>query len=111
MFDAADYQFMAKAIQLAKSPIQAPHPNPRVGCVIVKDGDIIAEGFHPKAGEAHAELMALQSARADVRGATVYVSLEPCAHFGRTPPCVNALLEAKVARVVAAAAGDEFSCF
>ena len=77
-------------------------PNPRVGCVIVKDGAVVGEGWHEKAGGPHAETGALQAAGAKVAGATVYVTLEPCAHHGRTPPCVEALLAAKPARVVAA---------
>ncbi|MDX1812195.1 MAG: bifunctional diaminohydroxyphosphoribosylaminopyrimidine deaminase/5-amino-6-(5-phosphoribosylamino)uracil reductase RibD [Gammaproteobacteria bacterium] len=102
MFSADDYKYMARAIQLAKKPFQAPHPNPRVGCVIVKNGQIIGEGFHAKAGEPHAEVHALQQAGAAAENATVYVTLEPCAHMGRTPPCANALVNAKVAKVIAA---------
>ncbi|MEK9775808.1 MAG: bifunctional diaminohydroxyphosphoribosylaminopyrimidine deaminase/5-amino-6-(5-phosphoribosylamino)uracil reductase RibD [Quisquiliibacterium sp.] len=77
-------------------------PNPRVGAVIVKDGQIVGEGWHRRAGEAHAEIIAIAQAGDRARGATIYVTLEPCSHFGRTPPCVQALIEARVARVVAA---------
>lgn len=102
MFSAEDYQYMAKAIQLANKPLQAPHPNPRVGCVIVKNNQIIGEGFHQKAGEPHAEVHALNMAGEQAIGATAYVTLEPCAHTGKTPPCANALVKAKVDRVVVA---------
>ena len=77
-------------------------PNPRVGCVIARGDEILGEGFHERAGEPHAEIHALRRSGAQARGATVYVTLEPCSHHGRTPPCVDALLEAGVARVVAA---------
>ncbi|RDL44073.1 bifunctional diaminohydroxyphosphoribosylaminopyrimidine deaminase/5-amino-6-(5-phosphoribosylamino)uracil reductase RibD [Marinomonas piezotolerans] len=93
-------QFMARALQLARRGVYTTHPNPRVGCVIVKDGQIIAEGFHAKAGEGHAEVQALANATADVSGATAYVTLEPCSHHGRTPPCAEALISAGVAEVV-----------
>ena len=103
MFTALDYQFMARALQLAKKPLQAPHPNPRVGSVIVQDQQIVGEGFHPKAGLPHAEVFALLQAGDRAKGSTVYVTLEPCSHTGRTPPCANALIEANVQRVVIAA--------
>lgn len=93
---------MARALQLAARGINSTSPNPRVGCVIVKDGKIIGEGWHRKAGEPHAEIHALMEAGMASQGATVYVSLEPCAHHGRTPPCAGALIGAGVARVVAA---------
>ncbi|MFT3802204.1 MAG: bifunctional diaminohydroxyphosphoribosylaminopyrimidine deaminase/5-amino-6-(5-phosphoribosylamino)uracil reductase RibD [Burkholderiaceae bacterium] len=102
MFTAADHQFMARALDLARRGLQTTSPNPRVGCVIVKDGEIVGEGWHRRAGEPHAEALALAAAAGRARGATVYVTLEPCSHFGRTPPCVDALIEARVGRVVAA---------
>jgi diaminohydroxyphosphoribosylaminopyrimidine deaminase/5-amino-6-(5-phosphoribosylamino)uracil reductase len=91
---------MARALELAEGGRYTARPNPRVGCVLVKDGVIIAEGFHRKAGEAHAEAAALAKAGAAARGATAYVTLEPCAHQGRTPPCADALIAAGVSRVV-----------
>ena len=97
-----DQVYMARAIQLAQQGLYTTHPNPRVGCVIVKEGQIVGEGFHARAGQAHAEVFALRQAGELAQGATAYVTLEPCAHFGRTPPCANALVEAKVARVVMA---------
>lgn len=93
---------MARALQLAERGLFTTTPNPRVGCVIVKDGQVVGEGWHEKAGEPHAEVHALRAAGAAARGATVYVTLEPCSHHGRTPPCANALIDAGVARVVAA---------
>ena len=93
---------MARALELAALGLYTTTPNPRVGCVIVKDGAVAGEGWHEKAGGPHAETGALQAAGAKAAGATVYVTLEPCAHHGRTPPCVEALLAAKPARVVAA---------
>jgi diaminohydroxyphosphoribosylaminopyrimidine deaminase/5-amino-6-(5-phosphoribosylamino)uracil reductase len=97
-----DHAFMARAIALTERGRNTATPNPSVGCVIVKDGKVVGEGWHEKAGEAHAEVRALAAAGANAQGATIYVSLEPCAHQGRTPPCADALIEAKVARVVAA---------
>ncbi|MBI2306827.1 MAG: bifunctional diaminohydroxyphosphoribosylaminopyrimidine deaminase/5-amino-6-(5-phosphoribosylamino)uracil reductase RibD [Rhodocyclales bacterium] len=105
MFSAADHGYMARALQLAERGLYSTSPNPRVGCVLVRDAVVVGEGWHQRAGEAHAEVRALQAAAADgmaVRGATAYVTLEPCNHHGRTPPCVDALLAAGVARVVAA---------
>ncbi len=102
MIDAQDTAFMARAIQLAWRGRYSTHPNPRVGCVVVKEGRILGEGWHERAGEAHAEIRALSQAGPDARGATVYVTLEPCSHFGRTPPCSRALIEAGVATVFAA---------
>ena len=96
---------MQEALRLAALAIGACEPNPRVGCVIVNDGRIVGEGWHERAGEAHAEVAALADARArrhDVRGATLYVTLEPCNRHGRTPPCVEAVVAAGIARVVAA---------
>jgi diaminohydroxyphosphoribosylaminopyrimidine deaminase/5-amino-6-(5-phosphoribosylamino)uracil reductase len=92
--------WMAKAIQLAQKGLYTTHPNPRVGCVLVKDEQIIGQGFHLKAGEGHAEVNALADAKQDVAGATAYVTLEPCSHHGKTPPCADALIKAGVARVV-----------
>ena len=91
---------MTRALALAERGIETTHPNPRVGCVITKGDRIIGEGWHERAGEAHAEVAALRSAKESVAGATAYVTLEPCSHHGRTPPCVNALIEARIARVV-----------
>jgi diaminohydroxyphosphoribosylaminopyrimidine deaminase/5-amino-6-(5-phosphoribosylamino)uracil reductase len=102
-FLVEDHRHMARALQLARFGLYSTPPNPAVGCVIVDGrGRVIGEGAHERAGEPHAEVHALRSAGAAARGATAYVSLEPCAHHGRTPPCADALLEAGVARVVAA---------
>jgi diaminohydroxyphosphoribosylaminopyrimidine deaminase/5-amino-6-(5-phosphoribosylamino)uracil reductase len=101
-FSLEDHAFMVRAIELTRRGRNTCTPNPSVGCVIVKDGRVIAEGWHERAGEPHAEARALASASESVAGATVYVSLEPCSHHGRTPPCADALIAAKVARVVAA---------
>ena len=97
-----DHAYMARAIQLAKLGNFTAHPNPRVGCVIVKDQVIVAEGWHEKTGGPHAEVMALAIAGEQAEGATVYVTLEPCSHTGRTPPCADALVNAGVRRVVIA---------
>jgi diaminohydroxyphosphoribosylaminopyrimidine deaminase/5-amino-6-(5-phosphoribosylamino)uracil reductase len=93
---------MARALSLAEKGLYTTTPNPRVGCVIARGEEIIAEGWHERAGAPHAEAVALEKAGSRAAGATVYVSLEPCNHFGRTPPCAGALINAKVARVVAA---------
>ena len=98
----ADYAFMARAVQLAELGRFTTDPNPRVGCLIVRDGHIVGEGWHRRAGEPHAERHALIEAGERARGATAYVTLEPCCHQGRTPPCTDGLLEAGVARVVCA---------
>ena len=101
----SDISFMKRALALAENALPNCPPNPAVGCVIVKDRKVIGEGFTQKTGEAHAEIMALRDAQSrgeSVEGATVYVSLEPCSHYGRTPPCALALINAKVGRVVAA---------
>jgi len=105
-FTEDDRRHMARALGLAARGLFTTTPNPRVGCVIVRDGRVLGEGFHERAGLAHAEVAALADARAsghDVRGATLYVTLEPCNRHGRTPPCVDAVLAAGIARVVAAA--------
>src|SRR5471032_2325652 len=96
-----DAHYMARALELARKGVYTTHPNPRVGCVIVRDGQIVGEGWHERTGEPHAEPNALRAAGAKARGATVYVTLEPCSHHGRTPPCADALVTAGVARVVA----------
>jgi diaminohydroxyphosphoribosylaminopyrimidine deaminase/5-amino-6-(5-phosphoribosylamino)uracil reductase len=106
-FSDADRAHMARALELAARGLYTTTPNPRVGCVIVRDGVVIGEGFHERAGEAHAEANALADAAgrgADPRGATMYVTLEPCNTHGRGPPCVDAVLAAGIARVVAAMA-------
>ena len=105
-FNAADAPFMRRALQLAEGAMYRTSPNPRVGCVVAQGGRVIGEGATEAAGQRHAEIVALDDARARgeaLRGATVYVTLEPCAHFGRTPPCADALVAAGVGRVVAAA--------
>ena len=102
---AADAAWMARALQLAAKGLYTTGVNPRVGCVLVKDGQIIGEGWHERAGEGHAEVMALRDAATrghSAQGATAYVTLEPCAHHGKTPPCAEALIKAGVGRVVAA---------
>lgn len=101
-FSAADSLHMARALLLAARGLFTTSPNPRVGCVIVKDGHVVGEGWHERAGTPHAEVHALKAAGGAARGATVYVTLEPCSHHGRTPPCAEALVNAGVARVVAA---------
>lgn len=98
-----DKRFLRRALQLAERARGHTHPNPLVGAVLVREGRIVGEGYHPRAGEPHAEVFALRQAGALARGATAYVSLEPCNHHGRTPPCSLALLQAGVARVVVAA--------
>jgi len=101
-FSADDFDFMARALRLAERGLYTTTPNPRVGCVLVKKGRVVGEGWHERAGEAHAEVAALKTAGARAAGATAYVNLEPCSHHGRTPPCTDALIAAKVVRVVAA---------
>ncbi|MCW8900404.1 MAG: bifunctional diaminohydroxyphosphoribosylaminopyrimidine deaminase/5-amino-6-(5-phosphoribosylamino)uracil reductase RibD [Gammaproteobacteria bacterium] len=101
-FSIDDHKFMSRALHLAKKGIYTTAPNPNVGCVLVKNGEIIGEGWHEKAGEAHAEIHALKQAGNNAEGATAYVTLEPCCHHGKTPPCTEALIKAKVSRVVAA---------
>jgi len=102
VFSAADYQYMSLALREAAKGLYGTSPNPRVGCVIVKDGNIVGYGAHLKAGEPHAEVHALRMAGEYAAGADAYVTLEPCSHFGRTPPCADALVKAGVKRVVAA---------
>jgi diaminohydroxyphosphoribosylaminopyrimidine deaminase/5-amino-6-(5-phosphoribosylamino)uracil reductase len=97
-----DAAYMARALELARKGVYSTHPNPRVGCVIVRDGEVVGEGWHVRAGEPHAEVHALRQAGDKAKGATAYVTLEPCSHHGRTPPCAEALVNAGVARVVAA---------
>lgn len=92
--------YMRLALDLAEKGRYTVSPNPMVGCVIVKDGQIVGEGFHDKAGNPHAEIYAMRHAGTQAEGATVYLTLEPCCHYGRTPPCTNALIEAKVKKVV-----------
>lgn len=94
--------FMDQALQLARLGIYSTSPNPRVGCVIVKNNEIVGQGWHQKAGEGHAEVNALRQAGEQAQGATAYVTLEPCSHFGRTPPCAQALIKAGVSTVVGA---------
>jgi diaminohydroxyphosphoribosylaminopyrimidine deaminase/5-amino-6-(5-phosphoribosylamino)uracil reductase len=97
-----DYKYMARALQLAERGLYSTHPNPRVGCVVVKQGQVLGEGWHERAGGPHAEIHALQQAGARAAGATLYVTLEPCCHHGRTPPCTDAVKAAGVKRVIAA---------
>jgi diaminohydroxyphosphoribosylaminopyrimidine deaminase/5-amino-6-(5-phosphoribosylamino)uracil reductase len=105
-----DVRYMRRALELAQRGLYTTDPNPRVGCVLVRDGQVLGEGWHERAGEAHAEVNALRAAARSAAGAhsaagaTAYVTLEPCAHTGRTPPCVQALIDARVARVVYASA-------
>ena len=101
-FTASDHAFMARALLLAQRGLNTTTPNPRVGCVIVRNGRIAGEGWHQQAGGPHAEVNALAAAGEAARGATVYLNLEPCSHHGRTPPCAEALIGAGVAKVIAA---------
>lgn len=97
---SADYPFMAQALRLAERGLYTTMPNPRVGCVLVKNGQVVGEGWHIRAGEGHAEVNALAAAGENARGATAYVTLEPCSHTGKTGPCSHALVNAGIARVV-----------
>ena len=97
-----DLFWMRRAIELARLGQYSTKPNPNVGCVIVKDAQLLGEGHHPRAGQPHAEVFALRQAGEQARGATAYVTLEPCAHYGRTPPCAKALVDAGVVKVVVA---------
>ncbi|MFM8491565.1 MAG: bifunctional diaminohydroxyphosphoribosylaminopyrimidine deaminase/5-amino-6-(5-phosphoribosylamino)uracil reductase RibD, partial [Candidatus Methylopumilus sp.] len=90
---------MSEALRLAEKALFTTSPNPRVGCIIVQNNEIVGRGYHMKAGESHAEVMALKEAGNRSEGSDVYVTLEPCSHTGRTPPCVNALIKAKVKKV------------
>ncbi|WP_249962623.1 bifunctional diaminohydroxyphosphoribosylaminopyrimidine deaminase/5-amino-6-(5-phosphoribosylamino)uracil reductase RibD [Histophilus somni] len=101
-FSAQDEYFMQIALDLAKKGIFTTTPNPAVGCVLVKNGEIVGRGFHFKAGQPHAEVMALRDAGDRAKGATAYVTLEPCSHFGRTPPCAQGLIEAGIRNVIVA---------
>jgi diaminohydroxyphosphoribosylaminopyrimidine deaminase/5-amino-6-(5-phosphoribosylamino)uracil reductase len=101
-FTAADARFMARALELAEQGLYTTDPNPRVGCVVVKDDVVVGEGWHVRPGEPHAEVLALQQAGERARGADIYVTLEPCSHFGRTPPCADAIVRAQARRVIAA---------
>ncbi len=100
--DSVDHRFMQQALRLAGKGLYSTDPNPRVGCVVVKGEAVVGEGWHRRAGQAHAEIDALCQAGGAARGATVYVTLEPCCHYGRTPPCSKVLVEAGVKRVVVA---------
>ncbi len=107
MWTASDYQHMSRALQIARRGLYSTDPNPRVGCVIVKGNTVLAEGWHQRAGQPHAEIEALKiasenNASANITGATCYVSLEPCVHHGRTPPCTESLIDSGIKRVVAA---------
>lgn len=95
-------EYMQRALRLAKRGLYTTDPNPRVGCVLVKNGEVIGEGWHERAGEPHAEILALRQAGNRASGATVYVTLEPCDHTGKTPPCTDALIQAGVTKVIAA---------
>ncbi len=106
-FTATDHLLMARALRLAERAAWTTRPNPMVGCVVAHGDEVVGEGWHQRAGGPHAEVFALRQAGARARGATAYVTLEPCAHYGRTPPCALALIEAGVARVVVAM-GDPF---
>ncbi|PXX76982.1 bifunctional diaminohydroxyphosphoribosylaminopyrimidine deaminase/5-amino-6-(5-phosphoribosylamino)uracil reductase RibD [Rivihabitans pingtungensis] len=101
-FRPEDHAWMAQALRLAAQGLFTTTPNPRVGCVLVRDGQLVGSGWHRRAGEPHAEVHALAEAGAQAAGATAYVTLEPCSHHGRTPPCADALIAAGVSRVVAA---------
>lgn len=102
MFFIDDHRYMALALRLAERGLYTTDPNPRVGCVVVREGRVVGQGWHLRAGEPHAEVHALQQAGEQAKGASVYVTLEPCSHHGRTPPCADALVAAGVARVVVA---------
>ncbi|MDD5179665.1 MAG: bifunctional diaminohydroxyphosphoribosylaminopyrimidine deaminase/5-amino-6-(5-phosphoribosylamino)uracil reductase RibD [Gallionellaceae bacterium] len=102
MLTPQDSVWMARALRLAERGLYTASPNPRVGCVLVRDGNVVGEGWHERTGEPHAEVHALDAAGEAARGATAYVTLEPCSHHGRTPPCADALIAAGIARVVMA---------
>ena len=102
MFSSDDHAYMSQALQLAEKGLYSTSPNPRVGCVIVRDGKIAGSGWHVQTGQPHAEINALNIAGGAAQGATVYLTLEPCSHYGRTHPCAEALIRAKVAKVIIA---------
>src|SRR5690242_11869887 len=102
MFNEHDQALMLRALKLAQRGLYTTDPNPRVGCVIAHGDHVVGEGWHRKAGEPHAEVHALMQAGERARGATAYVTLEPCSHFGRTPPCTDTLIAAGIKRVIAA---------
>jgi diaminohydroxyphosphoribosylaminopyrimidine deaminase/5-amino-6-(5-phosphoribosylamino)uracil reductase len=102
MFSSDDHAYMSQALQLAEKGLYSTSPNPRVGCVIVRDSKIVGSGWHVKTGQPHAEINALNIAGGAAQGATAYVTLEPCSHYGRTHPCAEALIRAKVAKVIIA---------
>jgi diaminohydroxyphosphoribosylaminopyrimidine deaminase / 5-amino-6-(5-phosphoribosylamino)uracil reductase len=102
IFDAIDHMHMAQALRLAERGLYTTQPNPRVGCVIARGERVVGQGWHERTGEPHAEVFALREAGENAKGATAYVTLEPCAHYGRTPPCADALVAAGVSRVVIA---------
>ena len=106
-FTEQDQQYMRRALELAALGLTTTHPNPRVGCVLVQGGAVVGEGWHRAAGEPHAEALALAAAGESARGATAYVTLEPCAHHGRTPPCVDALIAAGISQVIYAGADPD----
>ena len=115
-FSSADYRCMARALQLARRGLYTAHPNPRVGCLLVQGDDVVGAGWHRRSGEAHAEINALADAGNSARGSTAYITLEPCSHHGKTPPCADALIDAGIATVIAAmedpnpkVAGDGFA--
>jgi diaminohydroxyphosphoribosylaminopyrimidine deaminase/5-amino-6-(5-phosphoribosylamino)uracil reductase len=101
-FSEQDCTYMRRALELAAKGKGSAEPNPMVGCVIVKNGRIIGEGYHMKFGEAHAEVNAIRNSRESVEGATMYVTLEPCSHYGKTPPCADLVIKSKLGRVVVA---------
>ncbi|MEO5655001.1 MAG: bifunctional diaminohydroxyphosphoribosylaminopyrimidine deaminase/5-amino-6-(5-phosphoribosylamino)uracil reductase RibD [Nitrosospira sp.] len=103
MFSSTDYSFMAQALRLAEKGLYSTSPNPRVGCVLVRDGQVIGSGWHERAGGHHAEINALAAAATGAaQGATAYLTLEPCSHHGRTPPCAEALIKAGIAKLIIA---------
>ena len=100
MDEVLDEKYMARAIELAQKGIGGVNPNPLVGAVVVKDGKIIGEGWHKKFGGPHAEVWALNEAGENAEGATIYVTLEPCSHQGKTPPCARRIVEAGIKKIV-----------
>lgn len=109
VFSVFDAKMMGKALQLARRGVFSTTPNPHVGCIITNaQNQVVGEGFHKKAGQGHAEVQALQQAKANAVGATAYVTLEPCAHYGRTPPCAQALIDAKIKKVFIACIDPNF---